>query len=54
MPLKNIRHALLWTVLTLALLGAPSAFALEESDRTEMRWQYMTGLYRVYILKEEL
>ena len=21
---------------------------------TEMRWQYMTGLYRVYILKEEL
>jgi pyrroloquinoline-quinone synthase len=21
---------------------------------TEMRWQYMTGLYRAYVLKEEL
>jgi len=21
---------------------------------TEMRWQYMTGLYRAYVLKEDL
>jgi hypothetical protein len=21
---------------------------------TEMRWQYMTGLYRTYVLKEDL
>ncbi len=42
MPLKSIRHALPWAVLTTALLGAPSAFALEESDRL---WRLGTNAF---------
>src|SRR3989442_850088 len=43
MPLKSIRRALLWAALTLALLGASSAFALEESDRL---WRLGTNAFR--------
>ena len=43
MPLKSTRHVLLWAALTLALLGAPSVLALEESDRL---WRLGTNAFR--------